>query len=91
MQPSSEHKQEGCFAFGPFLLDVDRTALYRGDELIPLTPKVFDTLLALVSENDRTLSKNELIDRVWPDSAVGDGSLAQNILVVRRILDLFSR
>ena len=89
MQPSSEHKQEGCFAFGPFLLDVDRTALYRGDELIPLTPKVFDTLLALVSENDRTLTKNELIDRVWPDSAVGDGSLAQNILVLRRILDPF--
>ncbi|HEY3836670.1 MAG TPA: winged helix-turn-helix domain-containing protein [Bryobacteraceae bacterium] len=77
----------GCYSFGPFVLDVDRTALYRGDELIPLTPKVFDTLLALVSENNRTLTKNELVDRVWPDSAVGDGSLAQNILVLRRILD----
>ena len=86
-QLNSEAPREGCYAFGPFLLDLAGTALYRNGELVPLTPKVFDTLHALVSENGRTLTKDELIDRVWPDSAVGDGSLAQNILVLRRILD----
>ncbi len=87
METRSAHNQGGFYAFGPFVLDVARTALFRGDEIVPLAPKVYDTLLALVSENSRTLTKNELVDRVWPDSAVGDGSLAQNILVLRRILD----
>jgi DNA-binding winged helix-turn-helix (wHTH) protein/tetratricopeptide (TPR) repeat protein len=85
--PKSEPGHAGSYAFGPFLLDVDTTSLSRCGEPVPLTPKVFDTLLALVSNNGRTVSKDELIRLVWQDAAVGDGSLAQNVLVLRKILD----
>jgi DNA-binding winged helix-turn-helix (wHTH) protein/tetratricopeptide (TPR) repeat protein len=77
----------GSYTFGPYRLDVAGTTLYRDGQPVPLTPKVFDTLVALVSETGRTLTKDELIKRVWPDAAVGDGSLAQNILVLRKLLD----
>jgi DNA-binding winged helix-turn-helix (wHTH) protein/tetratricopeptide (TPR) repeat protein len=69
------------------VLDVDNSLLLRNGEPVPLTPKVFDTLRALVSSGGRTLTKDELIEQVWPDAAVGDGSLAQNILVLRKVLD----
>ena len=80
-------KSRGPYTFGPFQLDAEANSLCRNGEPVPLTPKVFDTLLALVSNSGRTLTKDELVQTVWPDAAVGDGSLAQNILVLRKILD----
>lgn len=51
-----------------------------------MTPKEFDTLLVLVEARGRVVDKDELISRVWPDSYVGDGSLARNISVLRKAL-----
>ena len=74
------------FAFHPFRLDAAQRLLSRDGQSVRLTPKEFDTLLVLVEARGRVVDKKELIARVWPDSYVGDGSLARNISVLRRAL-----
>jgi DNA-binding winged helix-turn-helix (wHTH) protein len=74
------------FMFPPYRLDPDERNLRRDADLVSLTPKEFDTLLALVEASGRVVEKEELIRRVWPDSYVGDGSLARNISVLRKAL-----
>jgi DNA-binding winged helix-turn-helix (wHTH) protein len=72
--------------FPPFRIDPDQRLLSREGQPVPLTPKEFDTLLALVVAGGKVLAKDALIARVWPDSYVGDGSLARNISVLRKAL-----
>jgi len=72
--------------FSPYRLDPDERRLSRNGDLLPLTPKEFDTLLVLVEAGGRVVEKEELIRRVWPDSFVGDNSLARNISVLRKAL-----
>jgi DNA-binding winged helix-turn-helix (wHTH) protein len=74
------------FIFLPYRLDPDERNLRRDADFVSLTPKEFDTLLALVEAGGRVVEKEELIQRVWPDSYVGDGSLARNISVLRKAL-----
>lgn len=74
------------YTFGPFRIDVDARHLLRDDAVIPLTAKVFDTLLVLVKNHHRAVSKDELMHAVWPGSFVSDDSLVQNISAIRRAL-----
>jgi Tol biopolymer transport system component/DNA-binding winged helix-turn-helix (wHTH) protein len=55
-------------------------------EPVIITPRVFDTLLVLVQNSDRLLSKQELMRLIWPDTSVDEANLTQNISVLRRIL-----
>ena len=74
------------YEFGPFKLNVTERLLQRGAELVPLTPKVFDTLLVLVENNGHIVEKSELMQQLWPDSFVEESSLTQNISLLRRAL-----
>jgi len=74
------------YEFGPFLVDVDERQLLRNGEAVPLTPKVFDILLALVQNSGHILSKAEVMKMVWPDTAVEEGNLARNISRLRNAL-----
>src|SRR5258705_10405240 len=74
------------YEFGPFRLNITERLLQRGAELVPLTPKVFDTLLVLVENNGHVLEKNDLMHQLWPDSFVEESSLTQNISLLRRAL-----
>jgi hypothetical protein len=47
---------------------VRQRALLRRKELVPLTPKAFETLLVLVQNNGQLKTKDELMKAVWPDS-----------------------
>ncbi len=58
----------------------------RAGQTVPLTPKAFDTLLYFVENQQRLLSKDELIAQIWPDSFVEESNLAQNVSAVRRAL-----
>jgi len=51
-----------------------------------MTPKAFDLLVVLVRHRSRALSKDELLELVWSGSAVEEGNLAQQILLLRRAL-----
>src|SRR5262249_37622886 len=75
------------FEFGPFRLDVSNRSLYCSDEFVPLTPKVFETLLLLVEEAGRVVDKEQLMQRVWPDAFVEEGSITNNISTLRKILN----
>src|SRR5580698_6429528 len=74
------------FIFPPYRLDPGQRLLSRDGQPVPLTPKEFETLLVLVEAAGKVVEKEELISRVWPDSYVGDGSLARNISVLRKVL-----
>jgi TolB-like protein/DNA-binding winged helix-turn-helix (wHTH) protein/Tfp pilus assembly protein PilF len=75
-----------CYRFGPYRLDAEDRLLYRGAEVVPLPPKVFDTLLIFVSSHGRVLTKEELLKQLWPDSFVEEGTLTQYISLLRKAL-----
>jgi Tol biopolymer transport system component/DNA-binding winged helix-turn-helix (wHTH) protein len=81
---SSDFKQ--FFEFDPFVLDVSERLLLRRGEPVHLTPKEFETLLALVRGSGRVMSKEELLKEIWPDTFVGEATLAQNVFTLRRAL-----
>jgi DNA-binding winged helix-turn-helix (wHTH) protein/pimeloyl-ACP methyl ester carboxylesterase/class 3 adenylate cyclase len=74
------------YEFSPFRLDRDERLLLWGGKAVPLTPKAFDTLVVLVENSGHVVSKEELIQRVWPDSFVEENNLAQNISILRKAL-----
>ena len=73
-------------SFGPFQLDVTRRALLRDGQPVPITGKVFDTLLFLIERRHRVVSKDEILEGVWPDAVVEEANLTQCISVLRRSL-----
>ncbi len=75
------------YEFGPFRLNVTEHLLQRGDELVPLTPKVIDTLRVLVENTGHVVEKSALMQELWPDSFVEESSLTQNISLLRRALN----
>ncbi len=79
-------KRKHFFEFGRFRLDPIERVLYAGGQPVPLTPKAFETLLALVENSGHVVPKDELIKRVWPDTFVEEGTLVQNIATLRRAL-----
>jgi DNA-binding winged helix-turn-helix (wHTH) protein/pimeloyl-ACP methyl ester carboxylesterase len=77
---------KGAYRFGPFHLDVRERLLSRGGEAIPLRLKVFDTLVLLVENAGRLVTKQELLDRVWPETTVEENNLNHNVSVLRKAL-----
>jgi class 3 adenylate cyclase len=73
-----------CFA--DFRLDPDNACLWRGMQPIALTPKAFDVLHYLVTHPDRLVTKDTLLDAVWPETAVSDVVVRVAIGEVRRVL-----
>ena len=55
--------------FADFRLDPDNACLWRGTQAIALTPKAFDVLHYLVTHPDRLVTKDTLLDAVWPETA----------------------
>lgn len=76
----------GGFEFGRFRLDPDQSILWRDGQVLPLGPKVVQTLSILVANFGQVISRQELIRQVWGDTAVEDSNLAHNISVLRRNL-----
>ncbi len=72
------------YVFGPFRLDIMSMQLWRGEELVALTPKAFDTLMVLIRHRPRLVRKDELMSAVWGNSFVSEDSLTQNVTALRR-------
>jgi len=70
------------YEFGPFRLEPAERKLMRGNEMVTLTPKAFDTLLLLVRNSGHLLDKDDLISTLWPDTFVEEGSLSNNIFLL---------
>src|SRR6266853_1908859 len=74
------------YEFGAFRVDASKRLLARDGTTVPLTPKVFDTLLHLLQRSGTALSKDEMMRAIWPDTAVEENNLNQNISILRRVL-----
>lgn len=74
------------YEFGKFRLDPQRRLLLRGEEPLALTPKAIETLIVLVQNRQRVVSKDELMKVLWPDSFVEESNLSQNIFLLRKAL-----
>jgi len=72
------------YMFGPFRIDPTERVLRRNGNLVPLAPKVFEMLLALVESHGRVVQKEELLDRLWPDVFVEEANLNVNMSILRR-------
>lgn len=74
------------YAFGDCFLDVSERRLLRKGAEVPLTPKVFDTLVLLVENAGHLVEKDEFMARLWPGTFVGEDALARNISILRKSL-----
>src|SRR5215203_2561375 len=72
--------------FSDFTIDIEQKVLLRGGKAIPMAPKVFETLLALVENHGRIVLKEELMKRLWPDTFVEESNLTFNIQQLRKSL-----
>ena len=75
-----------AYAFGPYVLDRPSRALTRDGAMIGVTPKAFDLLAVLAENGGNVVSKETLMTRLWPDTAVEEGSLAFQISTLRKVL-----
>ncbi len=78
--------QRELYEFGPFALDPRERILWRDGKPLAATPKVFDTLLFLVRNQGRVLTKDELLQEIWPGTFVEEVNLAVNISTLRKLL-----
>ena len=74
------------YEFGPYMLDARERVLMREGEIVHLTPKEFETLLALLRGGGRVMSKEELLKEIWHDTFVSEATLAQNVFTLRKAL-----
>src|SRR5690348_10286371 len=74
------------YEFGSFRLDPQKRLLMRGAEVVSLTPKAIETLIVLVENRRRVVSKDDLMKALWPDSFVEESNLSQNIFLLRKAL-----
>jgi len=74
------------FTFGPFCLVAAERLLLREGKPVALTPKVFDTLVALVERHGTLVSKGDLLKAVWQDAFVEEGSLCNAVFALRKAL-----
>ncbi|MBV8673302.1 MAG: winged helix-turn-helix domain-containing protein [Acidobacteriaceae bacterium] len=74
------------YSFGPFRLLPSEHLLLRGDTAIPLAPKSFELLVVLVTRHGQLLTRDELMQAIWPDSFVEEINLTVNISLLRKVL-----
>src|SRR5512144_1315940 len=81
-----ERARANLYEFGDFRLDTVKRRLRRLDGTpVPLTSRVFDTLLYMVEHHDAVLDKERIMEAVWPDSIVEENNLAQAISKLRQV------
>ncbi len=74
------------YEFGEFRLKVADRQLKRNGDPVALTPKLFDLLVFLLENSGRAISKDELLNKVWPDSFVSEENLSRHISMLRKTL-----
>lgn len=82
----SEIEESEIYEFGPYRLDARERILLLDGHAVALTPKALDTLIVLVRSQPKVVSKEELLEAVWPGTFVEEGILAQNTMTLRKAL-----
>ena len=79
--------QEAVFRFGDVEVREREFRLIKAGEVIPVEPKAFRVLLFLLHNPQKLITKEELLDEVWGETAVSENSLARSVALLRRLLD----
>jgi DNA-binding winged helix-turn-helix (wHTH) protein len=79
---------KSLYQFGPFSVDAAERVLLRDGRPVALPPKAFELLLVLVENSGHLLEKDELMQRLWPDTFVEEANLSNNISLLRKALAL---
>src|ERR1700722_1594070 len=72
--------------FGPFELSSRERVLRRNGAVLPLGSRALDILIYLAGRPGEVIAKKELIDHVWPDVTVAEGSLRVHVAAIRKAL-----
>ena len=75
-----------AYRFGPFLVDRVGYRVLRGSEAVDLTPKLLDLLLHLIDRPGTLVTKEELLEALWPGANVTENALAQAMSELRQAL-----
>jgi DNA-binding winged helix-turn-helix (wHTH) protein/TolB-like protein/tetratricopeptide (TPR) repeat protein len=86
LEPIANKPGRPVYEFGPFRLDVAKRLVLRDSQPVALTQRVFETLLVLVENGGRVVSKDELMEKLWPDTVVEEANLTVNISSLRKAL-----
>jgi adenylate cyclase len=81
--PPRSGKNKLLYFFEDYALETDRRELRRGDDLVPVEPKVFDLLVHLIGARERVVSKEDLIAGVWMGRIVSDSALTSCLNAAR--------
>lgn len=74
------------YKFADFELDTLNFSLAKHGKVLALEPQVFDLLNYLVANSQRTVSRNELLDKLWPGKIISDTTLSGHIKFARKVL-----
>jgi DNA-binding winged helix-turn-helix (wHTH) protein/tetratricopeptide (TPR) repeat protein len=85
-RPQADRRAYRSWTFGDFHLDEAERRLTRSGAAVALTPKGFDLLVVLLERKGALVRKHELMARLWPDTVVGEGTLARHVSSVRQAL-----
>jgi predicted ATPase/DNA-binding winged helix-turn-helix (wHTH) protein len=83
MSGGTVHRKLG---FGPFELSIGERVLRRDGQVLPLGGRALDILIYLADRPGEVIAKQELIDRVWSDVTVEEGSLRVHMAAIRKAL-----
>jgi DNA-binding winged helix-turn-helix (wHTH) protein len=82
----SSNGLHGTLRFGPFELSSSQRVLRRDGVTLPLGNRAFDILVYLAERPGEVIGKKELIDHVWPNVTVAEGSLRVHVAAIRKVL-----
>src|SRR5258708_27990491 len=74
------------YQFGPFFVDRARYHVLRDDAVVEVTPKLLDLLLHLLDNSGALVTKEQLLDALWPNANVTDNALTQAVSELRQAL-----
>lgn len=80
-------KMQRLFRIGPFTLDLRDRSLFQGGQRVRLTPKAFDLLCLLVEHHGGLVTRDEIIQALWPDTFVEDSNLTYQMSTLRKVLE----
>jgi TolB-like protein/DNA-binding winged helix-turn-helix (wHTH) protein/Tfp pilus assembly protein PilF len=75
------------YEFGPFRLDPNKYRLFRGEEVVPLSPKAIETLIILVQNPGKLLEREALMDALWPEAIVEEANLTVAVSQLRKAIN----
>jgi DNA-binding winged helix-turn-helix (wHTH) protein/Tfp pilus assembly protein PilF len=82
----SKFPTDGELQFGPFWLNVDARILRCRGDVVPLKPKEAELLVLLVRAHPGTVSKDAIVEALWPDAVASDAAISQTVYRLRRAL-----